>query len=207
MTDDELVYMQLDEWGIVNLHERQRVIGYYQLNGQFPPDLVTDMEPNDNADSNGGSDDELEQEQEHVAPLDPPNQNTQTIEQPNDEFDFFDSQTSFIHLLFNSLPAFISQSIRSDDNVNVNGISFSDPVKLVLTKNELNALPVSVYCKTNESDSCCVCMMEFENEDIIRKLQCVHIFHRMCIDQWLTKQSHECPMCKHSAGKYVPILD
>ena len=41
---------------------------------------------------------------------------------------------------------------------------------------------------------CVICMIEFENGDMLRCLPCVHTFHEQCIDQWLIK-SLTCPSC------------
>jgi hypothetical protein len=49
--------------------------------------------------------------------------------------------------------------------------------------------------------SCSVCLIDFENKDIIRILRCHHKFCHKCIDRWLCT-NHYCPMCKESL-KYV----
>ncbi|KAH0981721.1 hypothetical protein GBA52_008898 [Prunus armeniaca] len=46
-----------------------------------------------------------------------------------------------------------------------------------------------------ESDSCTVCMEEFNGGSEIACMPCSHLFHEKCIVTWL-KQSHYCPVCR-----------
>lgn len=44
---------------------------------------------------------------------------------------------------------------------------------------------------------CLVCLSDFEmNESARRLVQCGHLFHRECIDQWLTTGRNSCPLCR-----------
>lgn len=44
---------------------------------------------------------------------------------------------------------------------------------------------------------CLVCLCDFEAEEEARKLvKCEHLFHRLCIDQWLTTGRNSCPLCR-----------
>jgi len=42
---------------------------------------------------------------------------------------------------------------------------------------------------------CSICLVQFEDQDKIRKLSCRHHFHKECLDQWLHRQG-TCPNCK-----------
>ncbi|XP_054583804.1 E3 ubiquitin-protein ligase RNF149 isoform X2 [Eptesicus fuscus] len=46
-----------------------------------------------------------------------------------------------------------------------------------------------------DAENCAVCIENFKVKDVIRILPCKHIFHRVCIDPWLSDH-HTCPMCK-----------
>ncbi|XP_045443251.1 E3 ubiquitin-protein ligase RNF149 isoform X1 [Pipistrellus kuhlii] len=46
-----------------------------------------------------------------------------------------------------------------------------------------------------DAENCAVCIENFKAKDVIRILPCRHIFHRVCIDPWLSDH-HTCPMCK-----------
>ncbi|KND91170.1 putative RING finger membrane protein [Tolypocladium ophioglossoides CBS 100239] len=51
---------------------------------------------------------------------------------------------------------------------------------------------------TNYQPKCHICLASFEHKlSIIRELPCGHIFHPACIDEFLTRNSSLCPMCKH----------
>ena len=43
---------------------------------------------------------------------------------------------------------------------------------------------------------CMICLGEFVENEKVRTLKCFHLFHRKCIDKWLTKMSGSCPVCK-----------
>jgi hypothetical protein len=46
-----------------------------------------------------------------------------------------------------------------------------------------------------DAGDCPVCLSEFEAEDGVRLLPCMHVFHVGCIDGWLCR-SKSCPTCK-----------
>jgi len=46
-----------------------------------------------------------------------------------------------------------------------------------------------------EADKCTICLSEFEHEEDVRRLPCMHLFHVECVDQWLT-QNKRCPICR-----------
>lgn len=44
---------------------------------------------------------------------------------------------------------------------------------------------------------CLVCLCDFEAEEVARKLvKCNHLFHKDCIDVWLTTGRNSCPLCR-----------
>ena len=46
-----------------------------------------------------------------------------------------------------------------------------------------------------EADKCTICLSEFEAEEDVRRLPCMHLFHVECVDQWLG-QNKRCPICR-----------
>ncbi|KAF8464045.1 hypothetical protein BDZ91DRAFT_660501 [Kalaharituber pfeilii] len=63
-----------------------------------------------------------------------------------------------------------------------------------------DVLPVgagSQYRKLAEGDRCLVCLSEYEPGEECRSLaQCQHVFHKECIDTWLTTGRNSCPLCR-----------
>ncbi|KAF2264019.1 hypothetical protein CC78DRAFT_417419, partial [Lojkania enalia] len=44
---------------------------------------------------------------------------------------------------------------------------------------------------------CLVCLCDFEVDEEARSLvKCGHLFHRICIDKWLTTGRNSCPLCR-----------
>ena len=46
-----------------------------------------------------------------------------------------------------------------------------------------------------ECSSCTICMCEFEEKEVIKKVNCNHMFHSECIKQWILREP-KCPCCR-----------
>ncbi|KAF2403310.1 hypothetical protein EJ06DRAFT_457765, partial [Trichodelitschia bisporula] len=47
------------------------------------------------------------------------------------------------------------------------------------------------------AERCLVCLADYEAADEARRLvKCGHLFHRECIDHWLTTGRNSCPLCR-----------
>ena len=53
--------------------------------------------------------------------------------------------------------------------------------------------------------TCAICIEGFEEEQIIKKLYCSHIFHRKCLKEWL-KINKICPLCRSDLTNWYFIL-
>ena len=65
-----------------------------------------------------------------------------------------------------------------------------------LTQDEIDALPKMKFSiKLNSPTSillvekCPICLTEFNDQEIINKLNCSHLFHLQCISTWLSVSS------------------
>ncbi|KAF7587352.1 hypothetical protein BBP40_007364 [Aspergillus hancockii] len=48
-----------------------------------------------------------------------------------------------------------------------------------------------------DGDRCLICLSDYEAAEELRQLtKCTHVFHRDCIDQWLTTGRNSCPLCR-----------
>ncbi|KAM7264511.1 hypothetical protein ACFE04_002194 [Oxalis oulophora] len=76
-------------------------------------------------------------------------------------------------------------------------------------QNPLSEIPVFTYGTTGngmtssssslneEDESCPICLEEYLLGDAVRVLpRCNHMFHKECVDQWLTDRSSNCPICR-----------
>ncbi|CAF0890677.1 unnamed protein product [Rotaria sp. Silwood1] len=75
-----------------------------------------------------------------------------------------------------------------------------------LTQDEINALPKIKFINKSESTSsillvekCPICLTEFNDQEIINKLHCTHLFHLECISTWLS-ENDSCPTCRRKVN-------
>jgi len=47
----------------------------------------------------------------------------------------------------------------------------------------------------DEGEVCAICLLPFEQEEVLRQLPCRHMYHEECVDPWLSKKGN-CPLCK-----------
>ena len=53
------------------------------------------------------------------------------------------------------------------------------------------------YKTSRERDTtCAICVEDFQNGERVKELPCKHIFHPICVDEWLNNHSSLCPLCK-----------
>nr|CAD7426783.1 unnamed protein product [Timema monikensis] len=45
------------------------------------------------------------------------------------------------------------------------------------------------------TEKCTICLSEFEDNEDVRRLPCMHLFHIECVDQWLGTNKR-CPICR-----------
>jgi len=50
------------------------------------------------------------------------------------------------------------------------------------------------------SPECAICFGDYDEGDVVRKLQCGHHFHQSCVDRWLLQHQNHCPFCNAVVG-------
>jgi hypothetical protein len=75
-----------------------------------------------------------------------------------------------------------------------------EDVKVTLSTDEFNDLDIVTDKTLIEHKQCNICLEDLQKEELSNKsliqLQCNHIYHNLCIKEWLTKQSTKCPSCR-----------
>mmetsp|Transcript_29422 Transcript_29422/g.46728 ORF Transcript_29422/g.46728 Transcript_29422/m.46728 type:complete len:475 (+) Transcript_29422:46-1470(+) len=78
---------------------------------------------------------------------------------------------------------------QSENDAVINGNSNSSNV------NGSNQRKKNKKESNDDANKCCICLEQFENGDEIRRLPCLHIFHKEEIDKWL-RSNRVCPICR-----------
>lgn len=48
-----------------------------------------------------------------------------------------------------------------------------------------------------ENERCLICLSDYEAAEELRQLtSCKHLYHKDCIDEWLTTGRNSCPLCR-----------
>jgi hypothetical protein len=97
----------------------------------------------------------------------------------NDDLDFEDYiSRQFLH--------FINEVIEREHSLSCNARKLEVPI---IKYNEIE----QIY----DNKNCSICLDDFKDEDEVYQLDCSHVFHKSCFDEWF-KRSNKCPLCKNN---------
>lgn len=57
---------------------------------------------------------------------------------------------------------------------------------------------------SNLKEDCSICLVEFQEKDLLLILKCSHFFHNECIMEWF-QRSLSCPYCRKEIRGFSPI--
>jgi hypothetical protein len=119
---------------------------------------------------------------------------------PNDDMNYF-PYVSYLPELnnTNSLNTTIEIFLNLV-NTNTTSISMSD---VVITTNDesIQSLETKTISDIVDIGKCSICMSGFEIGDTVLDIECKHNFHKECLEEYLKKYNHICPICRHDIGK------
>ena len=78
-----------------------------------------------------------------------------------------------------------------DDNLNNNNRNNNNSFRRINNNSQLE-----VYRGLNR-EQCTICYSNIKYGDVVRKLNCNHLFHQGCVDTWLEERS-TCPLCRYN---------
>lgn len=55
----------------------------------------------------------------------------------------------------------------------------------------------------DDMEKCTICLSYFEDDEDVRRLPCMHLFHVECVDQWLVTNKR-CPICRVDIETRMP---
>jgi hypothetical protein len=99
------------------------------------------------------------------------------------------------------------QNILQVDDINPDEMTYEELLELGerigfvsrgFTEEQIQLIPIVKYKKSHteiKDEMCSVCQYDYLPGERLRKLTCIHSFHRRCVDDWLKKEK-VCPNCK-----------
>ncbi|CAF1136929.1 unnamed protein product [Adineta ricciae] len=88
----------------------------------------------------------------------------------------------------------LEELLRMEQQLN----GLNGPTSSGATIEQINCRTLSYkYTKTahTSEEKCTICLSEYDLNECVRRLPCMHLFHIECVDRWLM-QSKRCPMCR-----------
>lgn len=157
-----------------------------------------------NSDDEINSDDEVNsnnhEEQQENNQQNPINPNL--IFNSNDLFTFNPNQNISSDQFLNVINIF-NTIMSNTESTNYNPSEYEDVVVTLDDQdyNKLESIKYSDLKNKDEEKKCSICLVDFEDNDMLLKLPCYHYFHRQCVEEWLKEYDYKCPVCRHECGK------
>ena len=86
-------------------------------------------------------------------------------------------------------------SMETGTNLKVYEVNGNDLIETVKDDPEIKQI---------EDDTCSICLENYNEKDLCRVLDCGHVFHQKCCDDWL-KTKDTCPYCRKSTNLFYLV--
>ena len=97
--------------------------------------------------------------------------------------------------------AIFFRNVEVENNTGNTNIIENNIIHPILNQNNITSIINNnsfIYKNSDTSDhiECSICLDEMNDDQDIRRLRCLHIFHSNCIDKWLHQSTQlTCPLC------------
>ena len=115
-----------------------------------------------------------------------------------------DSSDTERHFVFNLRDDIMHGNIEEDDLLGLTSELLSDILSTLNNDSQpeektikIKPIKYSEIDKKYSQTECAICLQEFENDNEVYQLECHHIYHKSCLDQWFSRQN-SCPLCKNN---------
>ena len=177
------------------------------------PQESSDMSRNNSFDFLEDGDRQVEVEEEEEEEPNSPSSNT------NGTNNTADSRSWIIYVLGGAYPpdhpllttpSIFTDSPTYDDMIRLSNLLGSVKPPIASEDSMKNAGGIETIGGGNISDillgeRCLICLSDYANGENVRYMhECKHVYHRACIDEWLTTASNTCPLCR---GIGVPVVE
>jgi hypothetical protein len=88
----------------------------------------------------------------------------------------------------------VEELLRMEEQLN----GLNNPANIGANQEHINCRTLSykyIKEKLTVEEKCTICLCEYDQNDHVRRLPCMHLFHIECVDKWLI-QSKRCPICR-----------
>ena len=115
----------------------------------------------------------------------------------------FQLNSTIVHLYEREIKLLNDIYSKLNINIHINSISYTDHIEEVVNNKYAKKDSSSIISKfkskkykgENNKYQCTVCLENIEKGDKITKLDCKHIFHTDCINEWVSRDN-TCPCCR-----------
>ena len=94
----------------------------------------------------------------------------------------------------NNMYCCLSSSLSQSGLGGFSELSEEDQMRVLKRTTLIDQLPIGGYTQNKKNKECVICMIDFEENDTLKYLPCMHSFHQKCIDAWLLR-TLICPSC------------